>query len=137
MSDDAQQPPPPQQGPTPFEVIGGDAVVRRLVDRFYDEMDEDPSVKTLRDMHPTNMKTSRDKLYMFLSGWLGGPQLYWEKYGHPRLRRRHFPFAVDTAAKDEWMRCMNVALDEVIDDEGIRQRLSAALDQLAAHMINR
>ena len=125
------------QAPKPYDVIGGDEVVRKLVDRFYDEMDADAEVKTLREMHPTNMKTSRDKLYMFLSGWLGGPQLYWEKYGHPRLRRRHFPFEVDQKAKDDWMRCMDVALDEVIDDVAIRSRLHDALDQLAAHMINK
>ncbi|MFN7146825.1 MAG: group II truncated hemoglobin [Myxococcota bacterium] len=122
---------------TLYDAIGGDAGVRRLVDRFYDHMDVLPETATLRAMHPPDLAESRDKLYWFLSGWLGGPPLYVERKGHPRLRARHLPFAVDTDARDQWMRCMDLALAEVVPDEGLRQPLQGALHRLATHMINR
>lgn len=122
---------------TLYEALGGDAVVRRLVDRFYDHMDVLPDVATLRAMHPADLGESRDKLYWFLSGWLGGPSLYIERKGHPRLRARHLPFVVDQAARDGWMRCMDLALAEVVEDEGLRAGLSDALGKVATHMMNR
>ncbi|MES2639252.1 MAG: group II truncated hemoglobin [Myxococcota bacterium] len=122
---------------TLYDAIGGDAAVRRLVDRFYDHMDVLPDVATLRAMHPPALGESRDKLYWFLSGWLGGPSLYIERKGHPRLRARHLPFVVDRAARDAWMRCMDLALAEVVADEGLRTGLSDALGQVATHMMNR
>ena len=78
--------------PTPYEELGGEEKVRELVDRFYDHMDTLSEVQTVRDLHARSLKASREKLFLFLSGWLGGPDLYVEKYGHPRLRRRHLPF---------------------------------------------
>jgi hemoglobin len=122
---------------TLYDAIGGDSAVRRLVDRFYDHMDVLPDVATLRAMHPPDLGESRDKLYWFLSGWLGGPSLYIERKGHPRLRARHLPFVVDRAARDAWMRCMDLALAEVVADEGLRTGLSDALGQVATHMMNR
>lgn len=127
---------------TLYEAIGGDAAVRRLVDRFYDHMDTLPdgfeqSVPVLRAMHPSDLGESRDKLYWFLSGWLGGPPLYVERKGHPRLRARHLPFKVDRAARDAWMCCMDLALAEVVLDDGLRTGLSDALGQVATHMMNR
>jgi hemoglobin len=124
---------------TVYEQLGGEQAVRRLVDRFYDEMDARPDVKPLRDQHPEDLADSRDKLFWFLSGWLGGPPLYVQKKGHPRLRARHLPFVVDTAMRDQWMACMRVALAEVgatLPAE-TREKLDAALFQLADHMINR
>lgn len=123
--------------PTVYDALGGEPAVRRLVDRFYDEMDQDPEVKVLRDMHPPDLASSREKLFLFLTGWLGGPPLYVQKHGHPMLRRRHFPFAVDVAARDQWMRCMRVALAEVVEDAALRERLDGALAGLADHMRNR
>jgi hemoglobin len=122
-----------------YDQLGGEAGVRRLVDRFYDEMDARPDVRPLRDQHPADLADSRDKLFWFLSGWLGGPPLYAQKKGHPRLRARHLPFVVDTAMRDQWMLCMRQALGEV--GQGLsaetRAKLDAALFQLADHMINR
>jgi hemoglobin len=126
---------PPQQ--TVYDALGGEAGVRALVDRFYDEMDRDPAVKVLRDMHPPDLAESRDKLFWFMSGWLGGPPLYIERKGHPRLRARHFPFAVDASARDQWMKCMRVALAESSLEAPLRERLDDALFKLADHMINR
>ena len=82
-----------------FEVLGGAEKVRELVERFYDIMDSDPKAAGIRAMHPADLTSSREKLFMFLTGWSGGPQLYIERYGHPFLRRRHLPFAIRTRAR--------------------------------------
>lgn len=119
-----------------YERIGGAPVVQRLADRFYDHMDSLSGAKTIRAMHASSLTASREKLFLFLSGWLGGPPLYVEKYGHPRLRMRHFPFAIDTRARDEWMLCMDSALHDVIDDPELRDALFGAFFRLADHMRN-
>src|SRR5512141_2629141 len=98
---------------TPFERLGGEAGVRALVDRFYDLMDLEPGYAELRAMHPTTLDGSRDKLFWFLCGWLGGPQHYVDRFGHPFLRARHLPFAIGIAARDQWMACMKQAMAEV------------------------
>lgn len=121
---------------TPFDQIGGAAAVARLVDVFYDEMDRQPQAATIRAMHAKDLKSSKEKLRLFMTGWLGGPPAYVEKYGHPRLRRRHFPFAIDTAAAVAWMACMDVALEQVVDDRLLREHLRGALRNVAAHMRN-
>ncbi len=120
-----------------FETMGGAPRIRALVDHFYDVMDTDPAVKTLRDMHAKNLSVSRDKLYEFLSGWTGGPPLYVEKYGHPRLRMRHMPFAVDDRAAMEWMHCMRIALAAEVEDVRLRDQLEENFARIALHMRNR
>ena len=124
-------------GPTPYERIGGEAGVRRLVDRFYDLMDTAPEAATVRRLHAKSLKASREKLFMFLTGWTGGPQLYVEKHGHPRLRMRHFPFAISTRERDEWLWCMDRALDEQPMPDDVRDFLRGKLHALADHMRNR
>ena len=99
---------------TPYERLGGEQGVRRLVDRFYDLMDTLPEAKIIRDLHPKELTGSRDKLFKFLSGWLGGPPLYMQEYGHPRLRARHLPFAIGSAERDAWLLCMERALNFAI-----------------------
>ena len=123
------------QEETPYTALGGEAAVKILVDRFYDLMDEKEEVKTLRQLHAKSLRVSRQKLFLFLSGWLGGPQLYIEKYGHPRLRARHLPFVISQNESDQWMLCMNQALDEQVD-EPLRSKLSKAFQGVATHMIN-
>ena len=103
-----------------YERIGGEAKIRELV----------------RQMHARELRASREKLFMFLSGWLGGPQLYTEKYGHPRLRQRHMPFAIDSSARDQWMRCMRQAMEDVGIEESLRQELEAAFYKTADFMRN-
>lgn len=90
-------------GPTPYALIGGDAGVRRLVNTFYDLMDAVPGYHVIRKLHPQDLAGSSEKLYLFLSGWLGGPPLYAEKYGHPMLRARHLPYAIGIAERDAWL----------------------------------
>lgn len=126
---------------SPFELLGEDderrdARVRAIVDRFYDLMDARPEARTLRAMHPDDLGRSRDKLHLFLRGWLGGPQTYTERYGHPRLRARHLPFRIDDDAAIQWMSCMQDAVDELVPDDELRRSLTGALARMAAHMRN-
>jgi hemoglobin len=107
-----------------------------LVDRFYDLMDTAPEAATIRTLHARNLKVSREKLYKFMSGWTGGPQLYVEEYGHPRLRMRHFPFAIGARERDEWLWCMDRALAEHDAPEELKAFLRERLQQLADHMRN-
>ena len=120
--------------PTPYEEIGGDARVRTLVDTFYDIVDAESPV--LRAMLPDDMSVSRQKLYEFLSGWMGGPQLYFERRGHPRLRLRHVPFPIDTHAAEEWARCMSQALAAVEAPTSIRTYLERELGNTAMGLRN-
>ena len=121
---------------TPYEGLGGADAVRRLVDRFYDLMDELPETYGLRQLHPADLTGSRQSLFEFLSGWFGGPPLYIEKKGHPRLRMRHMPFAIGPAERDQWMLCMRTALDEQVSDEALHQGVLSAFVQMADHMVN-
>jgi len=120
---------------TSYELLGGESAVHELVDRFYDLMDEKEEVKIVRNLHAKSLRISREKLFLFLSGWLGGPDLYVEKYGHPMLRRRHLPFAIGDVERDQWMLCMNQALDEQTK-EPLRQQLKDAFMNVANHMRN-
>jgi hemoglobin len=120
----------------PYEQLGGEPAVRALVKRFYELMDTLPESYGIRKLHPADLAGSEDKLFMFLSGWLGGPQLYVEKFGHPRLRGRHLPFAVGSDEAAQWMLCMRQAMAECIADEALRARLDKALHDLALHMRN-
>jgi hemoglobin len=122
---------------SPYARMGGEAAVRALVERFYELMDTLHEAWEIRKLHPQDLTGSRDKLFKFLSGWLGGPPLYVRESGHPMLRRRHLPFAIDAQARDQWMLCMNQALDEVVEDEQLRAGVRHAFDQLADHMRNR
>ena len=122
---------------TYYERIGGEEPLRHLVKCFYGQMDTLAETKPVRDMHAKSLKVSEEKLFMFLSGWMGGPNLYTEKYGHPRLRMRHLPFAIDESARDQWMLCMKHALDEVVEDQSLRDELMQALYGVANFMRNR
>ncbi|TPQ29000.1 group II truncated hemoglobin [Methylomonas koyamae] len=121
---------------TPYDLIGGETGIRRLVDKFYFYMDILPQAKGIRAMHSPNLASAKDKLFKFMSGWLGGPNLFIEEFGHPMLRARHFPFAIGESERDQWMLCMNKALDEITMDSRLRENIRTALQQLATHMIN-
>ncbi len=123
--------------PTPYEQVGGDAKVRALVDRFYALMDSEPEYYGIRKLHPESLKGSADKLYMFLSGWLGGPQLYMEKIGHPMLRARHLPYPIATPERDQWLSCMQRALQDREVPELLRLQLMGAFQHTADWMRNK
>lgn len=121
---------------TPFEWIGGEPVVRQLVDRFYDLMDLEPAFTELRASHGTTLDEARDKLFWFLCGWLGGPQHYQERFGHPRLRMRHMPFRIGIVERDQWLACMSRAMQETGVPADLRQRLEGSFFQTADWMRN-
>jgi hemoglobin len=122
---------------TPFETLGGEAGVRQLVDRFYDLMDLEPAYAVIRALHPSTLQGSRDKLFWFLCGWLGGPSHYTERFGHPRLRARHLPYAIGIRERDQWMACMMQALQEEAVDPALAQRLAESLFGTADWMRNK
>jgi len=119
-----------------YQRIGGDAVIRALVDRFYGLMDELPEAYAARKIHPADLSESGIKLFDFLSGWLGGPQHYIEKHGHPMLRRRHLPYAIGPEERDQWLLCMKQALEETVEDVSLREALFGQFSQLGEHMRN-
>lgn len=123
-----------------FELLGGETQgvenVRKLVETFYGVMDSDPKAQPIRAMHPADLTSSREKLFMFLTGWTGGPQLYIERYGHPMLRRRHMPFAVDESARDQWMYCMIKAMQLLGFEDALMTKLAEQLYGVADFMRN-
>jgi len=121
---------------THYERIGGETKVRELVDRFYQHMDDLPETYGIRKLHAADLGNSRQKLFDFLSGWMGGPQLFVQKHGHPMLRRRHLPFPIGDQERDQWLLCMRIALDETVAEPGLRQELYNAFVKVADHMRN-
>ena len=122
---------------TAYSRLGGEAALRRLVSRFYELMDTLPEAYGIRKLHAADLSGAEQKLFMYLSGWLGGPQLYVEQFGHPMLRARHLSFAIGSGEAEQWMLCMRQAMAEVIADEDLRAALDKSLDNLAQHMRNR
>jgi hemoglobin len=128
--------PDPKPTETPYQRLGGETVLRQLVLLFYDNMNEMPETRGIRKMHSADLGGARDKLFKFLSGWLGGPDLFVQEYGHPMLRARHLPFRIGLDERDQWMLSMNKALDDTPMDGELREMLRQALAQTANHMIN-
>ena len=122
---------------TAYSLIGGAESIRQLVDRFYDLMELESAYAVIRQLHPADLSTSRDKLYMFLTGWMGGPDLYQEKYGHPKLRARHLPFPIGSIERNQWLDCMQRAMDEVAIDGPLKERLHESFFATADWMRNK
>jgi hemoglobin len=119
-----------------YELIGGEVPLRELVDRFYDLMDLGSEFAGIRALHPSSMDGSRDKLFWFLSGWTGGPNLFIERFGHPRLRARHLPYAIAAAERDQWVRCMDMAMRDLGIAPSLHQHLIQAFMETADRMRN-
>lgn len=126
------------QDPTPsaFELIGGEPALLQLTQRFYDLMDLEPGYAELRAAHGSDLASARQKLFWFLCGWMGGPNHYIERFGHPRLRARHLPFRIGIAERDQWLACMDQAMGEVGVAPELRTRLNASFFQTADWMRN-
>jgi hemoglobin len=118
-------------------LLGGEAVLQALVERFYDLMELEPGYTALRAAHGALLTQARQKLFWFLSGWMGGPQHYIERFGHPRLRMRHMPFSIGILERDQWLACMDQAMGELQVDAGLRARLRESFFQTADWMRNR
>ena len=121
---------------TLYEQLGSAEGVRALVDRFYELMDQLPEAKGIRDLHPADLTGSADKLYKFLSGFLGGPPLYVNEFGHPRLRARHLPFPIGVSERDQWVLCMETALQDLVASDTLRETLVSYFQRTADHMRN-
>ncbi|MEO1878842.1 MAG: group II truncated hemoglobin [Methylococcales bacterium] len=121
---------------TPYELIGGETQLRVLVERFYFYMDTLPEAKGIRSKHTQDLSIAKGALFKFLSGWLGGPDLFIQEFGHPRLRRRHLKFIIEHSDKEQWMMCLTKAMAEMTVNEVLKTRLLASLDQLAMRMVN-
>ena len=130
-SDDEQT-----SGTSAFELIGGEPAIHALVERFYDLMDLEPGYAALRAVHGPDLVSAREKLHWFLCGWMGGPQHYVERFGHPRLRMRHLPFKIGILERDQWLACMDQAMGEVQVHPLLRERLKASFFQTADWMRN-
>ena len=121
----------PRHPLTPFDLIGGEPAVRQLVTRFYDLMDEDPDYFAIRKLHPATLEGSREKLTKFLMGWMGGPPLYEQEFGHPRLRARHLPYKISITERDQWLGCMSRAMVDIGVEGKLRARLAQSFFQTA------
>lgn len=123
--------------PSPYERLGGEPVLRRLVERFYDEMDTAPEAAGIRAMHAADLGPMRQRLFEFLSTWLGGPQIYRPKPGGPCIMSAHRAFAIGAAERDAWMLCMRRAMDDCDLEPDFRAALDQALLRLAEAFRNR
>jgi hemoglobin len=120
-----------------FEWMGGEANVQALVDHFYDLMDIEAAYKELRAAHGADLSNGRERLFLFLCGWMGGPQHYTERFGHPMLRARHMPFSIGIAERDQWLACMSQAMTEAGVDPELQKRLGESFFQTADWMRNK
>jgi len=121
---------------TPFRRIGGAASVDRLIEAFYARMDSLPAARTIRALHADDLSATKAVLKRYLGEWMGGPPLYSQERGHPRLRQRHLRFKIGEAERDAWLSCMQEALDEVVDDMALRDELLGSFTKLADWMRN-
>ena len=125
------------QRKTPFELIGGQPAVDRIIDAFYDRMDTLPEAATIRALHASDLSSTRAVLKKYLAQWLGGPQTYSQERGHPMLRARHLPFSIGSAERDQWLHCMRGAMEQEIADVAVRDWILEKLASVADHMRNR
>jgi hemoglobin len=124
---------------SPFEMIGGEEVARKIATRFYDHMDaEEPALAKLHKLDEAGRvsQITRDRFTLFLIQWLGGATTYSERYGHPRLRMRHAHVQVDVPMRDAWLRCMMKALDDAGVNGGVRALLDMRFTDIADFMRN-
>lgn len=137
MTTDPRAVPVAPSAPSLYERIGGEDGIRRFTRRFYALMDSEPEAAACRAIHPPSLDGSEQKLFEYLSGWLGGPQLFVERRGPPMLRRRHMVAPIGPAESAGWLLCFRWALVETVPDETLRAAILPQIEQLAQHMRNR
>lgn len=121
----------------PYHLIGGEEVVRRVVDRFYDIMDTAPEARSLRAMHAADLAPMRERLTEFLTGWLGGPPVYFQRADRKCIRSAHAPFEIGEAERDQWMMCMRRALDDCGVPQDAREMIDAPLYRMCDSFRNK
>ena len=122
---------------TSYQLLGGEDGVRRLCEAFYDCMEQLPEAADIRRMHGEDLSGIRQKLFEFLSGWLGGPHLYAQKYGSICMTGPHRPFAIGPKERDQWLLCMDRALEQVGASEEVKTMLKQPLQAIADMIRNR
>jgi len=137
MTTSAQEP-QSQASPemTPYERLGGQEAVEQLTQKFYQLMDSDKAYQALRAVHGPDLVRAQERLFWFLSGWLGGPALYQEKVGHPMLRARHLPFKIGILERNQWLLCMHQAMTELDVEESFKDQLIQSFFKTADWMRN-
>jgi hemoglobin len=125
---------PDQQ--TAYDLIGGETVIKAMVERFYDLMDLEPAYAALRAAHGDSLEQARQKTFWFLCGWMGGPSYYEDRFGHPRLRMRHLPFHIGILERDQWLACMDQAMRDCGVEETFRRQLAESFFRTADWMRN-
>lgn len=121
---------------TPYDLFGGEPLLRALCARFYELMDTLPEAQAVRAVHPPSLASAEQKLFEYLTGWLGGPPLYTDKYGHPRLRMRHFVAPIGRAEIEGWLLCFRQAWRELVPPSPMADAIMAKVEGLAWHMGN-
>lgn len=121
----------------PYFLLGGEAGVRRLAEAFYDAMDELPEAAALRALHGSDLSGIKQKLFEFLSGWLGGPAIYFQKHPGVCIMSAHARFAIGPAERDQWMLCMREALRRVEAPADVAAMLERPLQRFTEAMRNR
>lgn len=119
-----------------FALLGGEAVVVKLVDAFYRHMDRRADASGIRAMHGRDLSATKALLVLYLCEWLGGPQDYSARQGPPRLRMRHAGFAIGVAERDAWLACMQAALSDIAAPPELAQTLMASFFRTADWMRN-
>ena len=121
---------------TPYDALGGEAALDQLTTRFYALMDSLPEAAACRAIHAADLGPARQKLFEYLSGWLGGPPLFTDKYGPPMLRRRHFHARIAAAEAEGWLVCFRKAWAETVTDPVLTAQILPRVEALGHHMIN-
>jgi hemoglobin len=121
----------------PYEMIGGAAKLRQIVDRFYDIMDRAPEAAGIRAMHAEDLAPMRDRLFDFLSGWMGGPPLYFQRPDRKCIVSAHRPYAIGAAEAEQWMMCMRRAMEDCAIPQEVRSLLDKSLSRMADAFRNR
>lgn len=122
---------------TPYERIGGEPVIQALVRRFYELMDTLPEARACRAIHPPSLETAEQRLFWYLTGWLGGPPMFVERRGPPMLRRRHLHAPIAGAEIEGWLLCFRQAWAEHVTDAALTAMVLPQIEGLAQHMRNR
>ena len=121
---------------TPYELLGGESGVKRLASEFYSVMNDSESAQGIRQMHGKNLGPVSEKLFMFLSGWFGGPNLYLKKYGTVCLSKPHSHYKIGPQERDQWLGCMQIALDNIGASDELKEMLREPMFHLADVMCN-
>ncbi len=121
---------------TPYEILGEDGV-RNLCNAFYDVMDSDKEVKDVRRMHAESLEPMKEKLFEYLSGWMGGPQVYSKRYGTVCMTTPHKPYSIGPKERDQWLHCMDKALEHIDASDELKTMLKDPMFRVADAVKNR